>query len=408
MARSLHRQRIRVVAATIANWETALPSRAIAAYVQISNRLPPEDFLEALITVLRAEKIDTILPMTDRALCSLAPHLNRLSEDYYIECPTAEQLTVILDKSATACLADSLGIPFPRTLQAHNLLAPSAEFRFPVFAKLRDKALQDTLTDPCDPVVGLVETQAELAMMSARYGSETLILQEYIKGDDVGLAVLIESGECLQSFQYRALRLYPASGGVCILAETERVNADLLAAALKMLTHLRWNGLAQIDFRHNRDTGQFSLLEINGRFWGSTVAAVKAGADFPLYTYQHLHQTSPRTSQPYKIGMRVHWLEGDLRRLLQYYKFCRASGTKLKIFRELFKVIAACAPQVRGMFWSWRDPAPSIHSIGSMFWYWAVSKIARFRTKRKPSLGETPGPTAVLSGQLDHTPPAKR
>jgi len=58
VARSLHRQGIRVVVATIADWETALPSRAVAAYVKIPNRDDPALFLAELLSVLRAENID--------------------------------------------------------------------------------------------------------------------------------------------------------------------------------------------------------------------------------------------------------------------------------------------------------------------------------------------------------------
>lgn len=292
-----------------------------------------------------------------------------------------------MDKSKTSALADSLKIPFPATFSVRKV-QDAGELLSPVFVKLRDKALQDTLVDPCDPAVGLAKNRTELAQFFETYGEDRLILQEYIKGDDVGLAVLMEKGECIRSFQYRALRLYPASGGVCTLAETERVNPELLLAAVKMLSFLNWNGLAQIDFRHDRETGRFALLEVNGRFWGSTTVAVKAGADFPYYVYQHLRRALPKEPQPYKVGLKVRWLEGDLRRLVQYYKYCCSSGTRNKFYPELLKVIQSFDPRVSGMFWSWGDPGPSLRAISSIVWYWGLSKVRRFRGTEavKPSM----------------------
>lgn len=385
MARSLHRHGVRVIVATIADWEIPLPSRAVAAYVKFSNRHPPDQFLSELTQVLTDENVDTILPMTDRALRVLAPHRNELRANHALECPSAEQLAVILDKEATSRFATSLGIPFPRTVSAGDLPEAASRVRFPVFAKLRDKLLQDTLSDPCDPVVGLANSPVELHSLFERYGKQNLTVQEYAAGDDVGLALIFAGNACLVSFQYRALRLYPSSGGVCTLAVSEPVHPELLAAASTMLAALCWDGLAQVDFRHDPSTGRFYLLEINGRFWGSTAVAIHAGADFPVDVYRRLHGTGSPSQKPYKTGLKVRWLEGDLRRLGRCYRDCGSSGRMADLRREFLQTLKSFDPRVSGMYWSWRDPAPCLHSVGTLLWYWLASRYYRLRDKTSRS-----------------------
>lgn len=381
VARSLHRRGIRVIIATIADWETPLPSNAVAAYVKVPHRDSPDHFFDELTRVISAENIDTILPMTDRALRALSPHLDKLRKTCAVECASTEQLAIILNKNETSRIAATLGVPCPRTFSSAHLLETESTIRFPVFAKLRDKLLQDDLADPCDPAVGLANTPSELTEFLQRYGEENLIIQEYAAGDDVGLVLIFANGECHASFQYRAHRLYPNSGGVCTLAITERVSPDLLSAASRMLTELQWNGIAQIDFRHNPSTNRFYLLEINGRFWGSTAVAIKAGADFPRYVRQRLHGAASIKPVPYKIGQEIRWLEGDLRRLAQYYKACRASGAMSGFYKELFSTIKSFDPRVAGMFWSWRDPKPCLHTLKTMVWYSFLGKLHRLRDK---------------------------
>jgi protein-tyrosine-phosphatase len=79
-----------------------------------------------------------------------------------------------------------------------------------------------------------------------------------------------------------------------------------------MLEHLQWNGVAMIEYRKNLATGEFTLMEINGRFWGSLPLAVSAGVDFPYQLYRLLvHNETPPTA-PYRIGLFQRNLHKDL------------------------------------------------------------------------------------------------
>lgn len=55
----------------------------------------------------------------------------------------------------------------------------------------------------------------------------------------------------------------------------------LLDAGLRLLDALAWHGVAMVEFKRDRRTGEFMLIEINAKFWGSTELALRAGVNFP-------------------------------------------------------------------------------------------------------------------------------
>ena len=53
--------------------------------------------------------------------------------------------------------------------------------------------------------------------------------------------------------------------------------------ASKGIHILNWNGIACFDLRRDKLSGEIFILEINGRFWASLLAALKRGGiNFPL------------------------------------------------------------------------------------------------------------------------------
>jgi len=266
-----------------------------------------------------------------------------------------------LDKLATAELATRLGIPVPFSQvveSEQDLEALRDKIHFPVFVKSRDKSvccrnLESSGLDAhyCENFAVLREFAKNVAPQAS------LLVQRHCPGDDVGMAILMRKGEVLRLFQYRTRKLLPAEGGVCVLACSEVVNTKMADCATRLLQALNWEGVAQLDFRHDASTGEFALLEINGRFWGSTSVAVSAGVDLPFLAWQLAHeQALPPATKPYRIGLLVRWLEGDLRRLLELWLRPESQRKGRHVIREFLRFLSDCRPGVRGMFWSWRDP----------------------------------------------------
>src|SRR5262249_33339339 len=49
---------------------------------------------------------------------------------------------------------------------------------------------------------------------------------------------------------------------------------------LRLLSALQWHGVAMVEFKQNRSTGEFVLMEVNGKFWGSLELGLSAGINF--------------------------------------------------------------------------------------------------------------------------------
>jgi len=75
---------------------------------------------------------------------------------------------------------------------------------------------------------------------------------------------------------------------------------------------LNYTGVAMVEFKVNYKTGDWVLIEINGRFWGSLPLAVAAGANFPFYLYQMLVKGKRDFPQNYRTGLYCRNLLADL------------------------------------------------------------------------------------------------
>lgn len=114
------------------------------------------------------------------------------------------------------------------------------------------------------------------------------VLQREFRGFGVGFEALVDRGDVKTAFMHRRLREYPASGG----ASTARVSYwdDAVAArAHEILGRSGWTGFIMVEFRQNA-AGEFRLIEINPRPWGSIQLAIDAGVRFPSVAYRYFVQ----------------------------------------------------------------------------------------------------------------------
>jgi predicted ATP-grasp superfamily ATP-dependent carboligase len=345
-----------------------------------------------LLQVAEKHDVDTIIPINDRALILLAPHHEVLGARLRLACPTPDQIASVLNKATTATIAAGLDIPVPVSIKCDSwadLEFLGGALKFPLIAKSRDKAETFCSSQIANPPLHRFDDYRTMRdTLEAQGGcARGLLLQEYCPGDDVGMAVLMHAGEARAVFQYRSRRTFPVDGGVCVLACTEQVDMRLADCVVRLLRAMSWEGVAQLDFRHDPATGHFALLEINGRFWGSAAVAIAAGLDFPHYVWQLAHGETPVIPETYKIGLLVRWLEGDVRRLLELRRQNRRRPVSL--IREGLRLLAGFRPGVRDMFWSWSDPLPAFDTLADLARCWLVARWDRkaARMRLRPAAG---------------------
>jgi peptidoglycan/xylan/chitin deacetylase (PgdA/CDA1 family) len=107
-----------------------------------------------------------------------------------------------------------------------------------------------------------------------------LLVQSHVEGVGLGVFLLLVDGQPRARFGHRRLHEVPHTGGVSSLRESFRV-PEVERHALQTLQRVGWNGVAMLEYRWHPHTGDFRLLELNARFWGSLHLALAAGVDFP-------------------------------------------------------------------------------------------------------------------------------
>ncbi|MCK5602358.1 ATP-grasp domain-containing protein [Candidatus Pacearchaeota archaeon] len=315
VVRSLGRKGIRVHL----SWYAPNSVVPFSKYVTKTHKLPEyrEDescWLNSLINLLEREKYDLVIPTGDSAMLPLIQERPVLEKIAKLALPSNRAFYCAFRKNEANKLAESLGIPIPRQVLISNqqdLAKIGSDWKFPLVIK---------------PVSSRVISQEEIARLYVSYANSKaelfnklknmlqitpVLLQEYFAGVGMGVEVIAEGGKIIYAFQH--VRVHePIHGGGGTYRKSVSLDPKLLACVEKLISTLKWTGVAMVEFKYNKSTNEFVFIEINGRFWGSLPLSIAAGADFPYYLYQLLVEGKKRFSGKYKTGIYCRNLYFDL------------------------------------------------------------------------------------------------
>ena len=352
VARSLHRLGVPVFVASLSSADSVVHSRAVAGFFRLPDPVEkPGHFLNVLSGKVNATGADMLIPVTDGALAAVSSHYETLNPLLHLACPPPEVVNRVLNKEATLRIAQSAGVCVPREYVVLGGASPDIirEMAFPVIAKPRQKSASEMFK------IRYFRTPEELTAALNDGVIEDAMVQEYCEGCGVGVEMLVQQGKCVAAFQHRRLREYPSAGGVAVTAVAESVDPQLADASLRLLRALEWDGVAMVEFRHDRRTGVAALMEVNGRYWGTVSLALQAGIDFPRYQWQLAHGQCPSVPEGYSVGMVWHWSAGSLKR---WHEVLTGRGRVLQEYS-----LPGDMPDhrnKRNALWSRQDPLPAL------------------------------------------------
>jgi len=374
-ARSLHRRGIAVDFATIGAAEKRVRSRAVRATYGLPNCATSQpEFASALLKLVEKHRYSAVLPLSDRALVAVGPIDAALRERTTLMCPPPHIVDRVLDKSQTVALARGCGVRVPESYVVRDLAeldAMRSSLKFPLIAKGKSRhhlvGFKVAYFRTFDDLRG--RSAADPAFLP------NVLLQEYVGGDGLLFAVLMDRGSALSVFQHRRLTELPASGGVGVSYISEPPDPAITAQALAILRAVEWNGMCCVEFRHDRVTGDLWLLEVNGRNWGALTSALACGLDLPFYHWQLTRGIEPAIPATYPSGVRVRWLAGDVARLRGIFNGSGTKGlTKFSKWRETLRFVADFDARIHIAPWSASDPLPAIYEL------WYAVRGPRWRT----------------------------
>ncbi|MFC3476449.1 carboxylate--amine ligase [Halobacterium litoreum] len=286
----------------------------------------PAAFADELRAFLDDTDHFAVLPTRDDTTTVVSRHKRRLAAtDTVVAVEDWPRFRRATDKERTFELAGDLDVPTPDT-RAPESLADAAsmagDLPYPVVVKSRSKHVADSDgrlythevgdSDYARTPLELVSTYRRLLAADAGTRSEPPIVQEYVEGQTTTTVGVADAGEFLAHFQELRLRTTPASGGSSTLItgfkdETMREYAGEVVAALD------WTGPIQVEFMWTPDD-EFYLVEVNGRYWGSTPLAVASGVDIPWLHYSLLTGERPEIPETYRDDVvQQRLLYGDLK-----------------------------------------------------------------------------------------------
>ena len=297
----------------------AMHSRYAARKLQQPSQERTADFHAWLRAKDQERNYAMIIPATETALLGL----RLLDENDPLRrkavIPGNEALDIALDKEKTWRLARELGVPAPASV----LLSSPAEIgrveQFPVVLKSTHSKVM-VAGELRTLAVAVVNNEAARQEQLQRWLPLTQVQQQqYVSGRGVGVEMLFDRGKKVWHFAHERVHEYPLSGGASSYRHSIVPPANMLKDAEKLLTTLKWHGVAMVEFKMNA-AGQYWLMEINPRLWGSLALSIDAGVDFPMGLLQIARGQQPAPQPEYKthyhtrdLRTDVDWLKSNLR-----------------------------------------------------------------------------------------------
>ncbi len=386
--RSLGRKGYRVVAADANPKSLGFRSRyAHESLVYPAPETHPDEFCDAMLRAVKTLGVDLIIPVTDLTQQPLAHARAEFAGKCRLAIANPEALAVVTDKDKTVELAQQLGVPVPKTFTVYTAAeaqAVAAELGWPVVLKPQISRLLREGEGIEKYKVTYAGNSDELAKtMSELEGRCAVLLQRYLPGEGHGVELLLHEGRPLAAFQHHRLREVPVTGGPSSYRESFRLDPQLYDYSVRLLSALRWTGLAMVEFKVG--VGRAELMEINGRVWGSLPLAVASGMDFPALLAQ-LHFEGPTAITPnlnsnYKIGLKCRDLGRDFSWMVKVLAQQRPHKY-LKFPGRAQAVAAFCGlfnPLNKFDLLSWRDPLPGLLELPVIYKKFWQKKIAAKR-----------------------------
>jgi carbamoyl-phosphate synthase large subunit len=235
-----------------------------------------------LIDICRQETIQSILPMTNKAIEFLNYHRNELDQDNLLAyLQDSETIEICHDKQKLARFFESESIPSPVTGSAKMF----AEIdHFPLIAKpRRGEGGKDNF---------IIETQRDLEFYAQKYPGH--VLQKFIHGkeytvdwfsDKTGKPILIVPRQRLQ-----------VRGGEVMVSKI-CMDSGIIELARQLGLRLKLSGPANLQGILTED-GQFLFTDVNLRFGSGAGHTIAAGGDIPGYLYKDLTDEADLTESP--------------------------------------------------------------------------------------------------------------
>jgi predicted ATP-grasp superfamily ATP-dependent carboligase len=216
--------------------------------------------------------------------------------------PSLESFNISRDKFLLNEFCKNNGIPAPSFFTDPRMMPANNEF-VPLIVKPRIGSGAKGLFS--------VISRAEFYKFSHINLNEYVIQEKIGDGKTVeGAFFLCNKGKVLSSYCHKRERTFPLDGGVTVYSKLV-YNKDILQTGKKLLEKLKWSGIAMLEFLQDVKTGEYKVIEINPRFWGSVLLSEFSGANFVSAYIKTALGEEPVINEN-KKNVAIRWLAFDI------------------------------------------------------------------------------------------------
>ncbi len=285
------------------------------------------DFINGLKAIARENGEGILFPCDDATVLAVSNFREELSDFFILDSREWSVKERLLNKREMYKLAESNGIPIPRTITLDSIenVEKVRELKFPLIIK---PVFSHKYVDALDRKLTMVFTSDELKAeidRAERLGLEVMV-QEYIPGDDaegINYNVLFIDGAPLKCMTSRKMRMMPREFGVPAVVRKCKDVSEVRDSVDSLLKNVNYEGYVCAEFKNDKRTGTYKLMEINPRFNRSIYLSTRCGINFPALYYFSFFNRKKMVSmarESKQIKGDTYWVDEfkDLHYILKY------------------------------------------------------------------------------------------
>ena len=229
-----------------------------------------EEYVDYIFRSVLMSKADLLIPVDFVDVVAVSRHLDLFNEVVKVASPPYEAVAEVSDKAGLANIISKLGLTYPKTIKIEN------ENDIDEISLLETPFVIKGIGDASKPEY-IPSRDLALQIVKKRV---PCIIQEFITGDGHGYyAVAVNGRPCMEFMHRRAVELDPI-GGPSMMA-CKFYDPELASLGRRVVEHLEWTGPIMVEFRRESESGDYYVMEINPKFWGSIDLPVSLGYHFP-------------------------------------------------------------------------------------------------------------------------------
>jgi D-aspartate ligase len=362
IARSLGERGVRVIGLTARRGFYGNFTRYSRTVLCPDSRNEPEALLEFLLKMRKdLDGRPVIFPTRDDDLLFLDRYRRELEPGFILAVPESAVLKVCLNKWETHLLAQRAVVPAPKCWlveNAQDLARTVSEVAYPCVIKPVStpdwrKGNNWTIVGGRKAIAVSSPRQLQAEYTAIARANPRLVVQELIPGGDDSLAVtacyLDRESRFVAGFNTQKLLQCPDGFGTGCILQTANYPA-LLAPTLRLLQDIHFTGIAEVEYKWDREAAEYKLIEINPRPWDQHRLGQASGTDLIYLAYcEHAGEPRPAIGRGGAVNRK--WIADDTF-LLTAVELLWRRDPRIRSLLRLARGKRTYA------IWSARDPIP--------------------------------------------------